>query len=420
MKTQKILFLLHVIILCTKTSLFAWTSSNEGVCYTMDTLCVLSEDISYNAADQLYEIDCHIVIMQNDTLRLQAGETLKFLSYPGGPPIRFELVIYGNLLAIGEKNKMITFGDPEATFTAGSWWQGIKFLNTSKNGESVLKYCNIRGAANLQVELETAIYCENSSPIFDHCIFQYIASSELTGGASALGLKGQSYPLVMYCNFHSIFGVAVWCNPYNYQDTIDYPSPLMVGCNIASSVQGFVWPQCDYDKVILYGGFLDNCFLEAGSVFCDITLGYPIDTIGDGVCSTTSTYDPRPRFLLIDGVVNPRNSFLITGVNENEIGELPTTSKYISLKNNFPNPFSNFTTIEFELKEKASLVNLIVLDSKGSIVKFLIKNQSLNPGEYQKKWHGDNDAGQKLPEGIYFYKLTAGNNLMVKKAIVIK
>jgi flagellar hook assembly protein FlgD len=110
----------------------------------------------------------------------------------------------------------------------------------------------------------------------------------------------------------------------------------------------------------------------------------------------------------------------LTGIDETEIEILPTTTKHLTLKNNYPNPFKNFTTIEFELKEKASLVNLIVLDSKGSIVKFLIKNQSLPPGEYQKKWHGDNDAGQKVPEGIYFYKLTAGNNLIVKKAIVIK
>jgi hypothetical protein len=252
MKTLKSFFLIVVMIIISKTSLFAWTSSNEGVCYTMDTLVLLSDDISYNSNEQMYEVDCHIIIMQNDTLKILAGETVKFLSYPGGPPIRFELVIYGNLIAIGEKNKMITLGDPEATLTAGDWWQGIKFINTSKNGESVLKYCDIRGATNLQIELETAIYCENSSPIFDHCVLRYIGSSEMTGGASAIGLREQSYPIISYCTFEKIGnGIAVWCNVYTNelygyeQDTINYPSPLIYGCNILSSVQGFWgWPCC--------------------------------------------------------------------------------------------------------------------------------------------------------------------------------
>ena len=41
-------------------------------------------------------------------------------------------------------------------------------------------------------------------------------------------------------------------------------------------------------------------------------------------------------------------------------------------------------------------------------------------GKHDVKWFGDNDAGQKVPEGIYFYKLVSGNELLAKKAIVVK
>jgi hypothetical protein len=386
----------------------------------MDTLCILSEDISYNATDEIYEVDCHIVIMQNDTLKLLAGETIKFLSYPGGPPIRYELVIYGNLIAIGKKDKIITLGDPEATFSIGDWWQGIKFINTSHYGESKLKYCNIRGAVNLQIFLETAIYCENSSPIIDHCLINYSGSSELFGGASGIGLRHQSYPIISYCEFANIInGVAVWCNPYGIQDTIDSPSPLMVGCNIYSSVTGINWAKNE-DYAILNGGFLDNCYLAVGLFDCDTSLGYLIDTIGDGLCKTTSNYDNHPRYILVDGVKNPRDTFLITDINEYEINLLPTTTNYLVLNNNYPNPFSNFTTISFEVAKHAANISLAIYDSKGNLVREIIKAKDYNQGSYKVDWRGENDSGEKVKEGIYFYKLTSGGYMMVKKAIVIK
>jgi hypothetical protein len=386
----------------------------------MDTLCILSDSISYNQVDQLYEVDCHIIIMQNDTLKILAGETVKFLSYPGGSPIRFELIIYGNLIAIGEKNKIITLGDPEVNFTSGNRWQGIKFINTSQNGESILKYCDIRGATNLEPYLETAILCENSSPIFDHCIFQFTGSGEISGGASVLGLIGNSYPIVMYSTFMSIhIGVAVWCNPYGFQDTINYPSPLMIGCNFKPSITGIYWPPCD-GCAVLYGGFYDNCYFGVSSVFCDTTLGNPIDTIGDGICKTSSTFELKQRFILVDGVVNPRDTFLITGVDEYEIDILPTTSAFITLKNNFPNPFLNFTTIEFEIKSNYADISLVIYDSKGNLVRNLIKNKNYKNGLYSLNWHGDNDTGEKVEQGIYFYKLISNKRMLVKRAIVIK
>jgi len=390
----------------------------------MDTLCQFSDSISYNPVDQMYEVDCDIVILGNDTLKILPGKIVKFLSHPGGPggpPIRYELTIYGNLKAIGEKEKNITLGDPEASLTAGHWWQGIKFLNTSHNGESILKYCDVRGAVNLEPNLETMILCEDSSPIFDHCTFQYLGSGELTGGASAIGLRGQSYPLISYCTFKRIIhGVAVWCNPYNIQDTVNYPSPLMIGCNFLASITGIQWGQSNNDKVVLYGGFLDNCYFAVGSILPDTTLGYPIDTVGDGICTTTSTNEPIPRFLLVDGVVNPRDTSLIIGINDEEIDILPTTSKYLELSNSYPNPFSNYTTIEFELFKRNSNVCLMVYDSKGIQVKTLIQNRKYPIGKYSAEWNGEDDYGNKVSDGIYFFKLISENKLLVKKAIVVK
>jgi len=413
-----------LILFVSIQNLSAWTSSNEGVCYTMDTLVMLSDDIIYNTIDQMYEVDCDIIILENDTLKLLPGDTVKFISYLTPPYIiMYTMRVYGCLLAIGLANEPIFLGDPDSDWGIGHAWCGIQIINTPNSGESILKYCFIRKAVYYYDLNQTAsVYLENSSPIIDHCEISLIGSAELTGGCYAIGLKGQSYPIISFCTFKQIKnGIAIWCNPYDVQDTINYPSPLMYNCNIMKSVQGFCWLPSLYDHVIINGGFLDNCYLGIPfSNTADTSLGNPIDTIGDGICNTISTCSTTPRYYMVDGVVNPRIDTLLTGINEYETEVLPTTTEYLVLKNSFPNPFSNYTTIEFMLQEKTLIVNLIVIDSKGSMVKTLLKNQSFSPGEHQVEWYGDDDAGQKVPNGIYFYKLISDGEMLVKKAIVVK
>ena len=41
-------------------------------------------------------------------------------------------------------------------------------------------------------------------------------------------------------------------------------------------------------------------------------------------------------------------------------------------------------------------------------------------GTYTVNWHGDDENGNKVKKGVYFYKLISGNNLKVKKAILVK
>lgn len=424
MKTSKPILLI-VFLLLLKYNLFAWISSNEGVAYTMDTLCLLSDSISYNSIDEMYEVDCDIIILENDTLIILPGEIVKFISI-SGPPQTFRngIKIYGCIIAEGTKDKTIHLGDPETNFTpnSGYWWNGVEIINTSKNGESIIKYCTLRAVTHIGEFIETAIYCENSSPIIDHCTFLYMGTGAEEGGCSAVGIKGQSYPIVSFCTFKNIFrGIAIWCNVWSfYQDTINYPSPLVYGCNIKSSVQGFFGPYCDYDIVVLFGGFLDNCYLGVGSIFADTTLGYPVDTIGDGICTTTSTYELQQKFLMVDGVVNPRGDTLITGIQEEEINILPTTVQYLTLNNNYPNPFSHYTTIEFEVKKQNTIVSLLIFDSKGNCIKKLIENSKYSAGTHSVNWNVNNECGGSVQPGIYFYKLISNGRMQVKKAIVIK
>lgn len=418
MRTLKSNILAFSLVLVLNTNLLAWTSSNEGVCYTMDTLVQLSTDITYNATDQMFEVDCEIIILENDTLLILPGEILNFLGH-------YFIRVEGIFIAIGTNDNVIKLGNPNFTFSNGNYWCGIQIINSPSNKESTIKYSEIRGAVNLcswLTDAESAIYCENSSPIIDHCKFSYLASDYETGGGSAIACMGQSYPIISYCKFeYLVNSIAIWCNPWDFvPDTINYPSPLVYGCNIMHSVLSFFIDEIDYDVVIYRGGFLDNCFLGAyNSNYVDTTLGIPIDTIGDGICNTTSTYWIK-RFMDVDGVTHPRSDTLITDINENETEILPTTSQYLLQKNNYPNPFSGHTTIGFDVIPATAIISLSIIDSKGNIVRKLITNEPYKKGAHSIDWFGESDYGDRVDDGIYFYKLSSDDKVQVKKAIVVR
>ena len=85
----------------------------------------------------------------------------------------------------------------------------------------------------------------------------------------------------------------------------------------------------------------------------------------------------------------------------------------IILRQNYPNPFRDQTTIEFRL-EQAGEVTLNVFNIYGMLVETLV-SQQLTAGAYSYSFR----AGD-LPSGIYFYSIQAQNRVQVKKMVIQK
>jgi hypothetical protein len=82
---------------------------------------------------------------------------------------------------------------------------------------------------------------------------------------------------------------------------------------------------------------------------------------------------------------------------------------------NYPNPWSDFTEIEFTTQERANVV-LTIFDSSGEIIeKPLDGSVSLSPGTYKIKL-----SSKKYPTGMYFYKLEAGQFEKTMKMMKLK
>jgi L-ascorbate metabolism protein UlaG (beta-lactamase superfamily) len=87
--------------------------------------------------------------------------------------------------------------------------------------------------------------------------------------------------------------------------------------------------------------------------------------------------------------------------------------KEFALKQNYPNPFNPNTTIEFSIPN-SEFVALKIYNILGQEVATLV-DQKLTPGNYKYSWDATFFAN-----GVYLYKIIAGNYQQTKKMILMK
>ena len=91
----------------------------------------------------------------------------------------------------------------------------------------------------------------------------------------------------------------------------------------------------------------------------------------------------------------------------------PDLSQIIALEQNFPNPFTNSSTINFKISGRTS-VELKIYDALGREIKTLF-NGTVDPGSYSAKF----DAGT-LSNGAYFCKLNTPSTSLTRIMILAK
>jgi hypothetical protein len=89
-----------------------------------------------------------------------------------------------------------------------------------------------------------------------------------------------------------------------------------------------------------------------------------------------------------------------------------------NLANAVPNPFTKSTSIQFSLASKEH-VTIEVYNILGQKVRTLV-DESMEPNAYTREWDGRSDAGERVSNGIYFYKMVAGDYTDTKKTVLLK
>ena len=106
---------------------------------------------------------------------------------------------------------------------------------------------------------------------------------------------------------------------------------------------------------------------------------------------------------------------LVNGLDNNTSFNPTVELRSPTLHQNYPNPFNPTTNIKFELPaEFTGNVSLKIYDMVGKEIATLV-NGNLTEGIHEFQWNASQFAS-----GVYFSKLIAGNNVEIKRMILVK
>jgi hypothetical protein len=104
------------------------------------------------------------------------------------------------------------------------------------------------------------------------------------------------------------------------------------------------------------------------------------------------------------------------GVDEEPLST--TTPVQTQLNRLYPNPCSKAVDIAYQLALREN-VRLQVFDAAGCRVRSLL-NHTQNPGNYTITWDGLDDKGHLVSAGIYFFALSCGECVYMKKIVLLR
>lgn len=123
-----------------------------------------------------------------------------------------------------------------------------------------------------------------------------------------------------------------------------------------------------------------------------------------------SFQDANGQIILPEFVSSQLN--IVTGVEDD------TRPLVYELDQNYPNPFNPSTTIAFSVP-RAGYVSLVVYNLLGQRI-CTLKEAVVAAGRYEFEWLGQDDQGQQVSSGIYFYHLSAAEFSETRKMVLMK
>jgi len=149
--------------------------------------------------------------------------------------------------------------------------------------------------------------------------------------------------------------------------------------------------------------------LEAGESY---NISVPISSTG--LTNTTVIAE-----LIFENNAGPDVIVAVTMIVNDSLSVALEIISEITQISNYPNPFNPSTTIEFSIHNDSN-IDLSIFSIKGQKIKTLANNDFAK-GNHSILWNGDNDSGNSVSSGIYFYNLNInGKTEALKKCLLLK
>jgi hypothetical protein len=112
---------------------------------------------------------------------------------------------------------------------------------------------------------------------------------------------------------------------------------------------------------------------------------------------------------------------IVTGIEQED--DRMIIPEDFSISWNYPNPFNSSTTMQFRIRERAT-VKLMIYDITGRLISILV-NDAREAGDYTVNWNGMDFLGKPATGGVYFcqfYVITQDKKVhnIVRKMILLR
>jgi hypothetical protein len=229
------------------------------------------------------------------------------------------------------------------------------------------------------------IYCSGGAPVITNCTI--VGCSAPHGGAIYLA-NGAQLTMSNTIIASSTQGEAIWC--------VDTSSAILT-CSDLYGNEGGDW----VGGAAGQGELRNNLHLDP--LFCDPGVGI-LTLRSDSPCAA------HP----VCGLVGS----LGVGCMPASVLESETLPSAFRLYAAQPNPFTQETTIRYELSE-AALVQLMIYDVSGRAVRTLV-SETRPAGRFVATWDGRDDGSRPVSRGIYFYTMKAGTYQSQRRMTLLK
>jgi hypothetical protein len=88
------------------------------------------------------------------------------------------------------------------------------------------------------------------------------------------------------------------------------------------------------------------------------------------------------------------------------------------LGSNYPNPFTETTTLRYDLSKDGD-VFIEIFSISGEKIRLLLHENAM-AGHYELLWDGEDDFGRPAPSGVYVFQLRSGNYLHSRKMVLMR
>ncbi len=104
--------------------------------------------------------------------------------------------------------------------------------------------------------------------------------------------------------------------------------------------------------------------------------------------------------------------------NISAVRESPSANSNLRIEGNYPNPFSEQTSLEFEIAN-SGMVEITIYDNSGKHIQSL-KCENCQAGKNSLQWNSLDFNNNRVQSGVYYYEVRFGTEVHAKKMILIK